>query len=347
LKKIHIHSMKNHFVKIENQIIHFRFSGSGTPIVLFHPSPNSSKMFIPMMEKLAEHSLVIAIDTPGYGESVPLNHDFKTISDYTVLFKKFFEEIGLEKFAIYGSATGSQIGVRYAIENPNQINHLFLDNIAHFTEEERTEILKEYFPDLTPQMDGSHLKKMWSIVSGLFKYFPWYKNTPEFAIDMPSPSPMVLHFIARDFLAAGKNYHIAYQAAFKHERVEYVQALKTPTTIFNWKGSIILPYLERLLEFEIPENVKVTPIPADRTERNEVMLNYIIQKLKNESIGIISNSQPFDNSINNFELKNYPPLTIDEDGNYLQEAWNFLKEKNKNHNAESLQDELKKWINSI
>jgi len=339
--------MENHFVKIENQTIHFRFAGSGAPIVLFHPSPNSSKMFIPMMKKLAEHSLVIGVDTPGYGDSLPLKHDFKTISDYTLLLKKFFDKIDLEKFGIYGSATGAQIGVRYALENPNQISHLFLDNIAHFTDEERTEILKEYFPDLTPQIDGSHLKKMWDIVSGLFKYFPWYKNTPEFAVNMPAPTAMILHFIAKDFLTTGKNYHIAYQAAFKHERAEYVQELKTPTTVFNWEGSIIRPYLERLLEFEMPDNIQVIPIPSDRLERTETMINYISQKLKNESIGNISNSLPFDNFKNTIDLNEYPKLNIDDNGNYLLEAWNFLKEKNKSMNAASIQEELKNWITSI
>ena len=274
--------MKKRFLKIDQKQVHFRYLGKGRPIVLFHASPSSSKMMIPLMKELSQHFLVIAVDTPGYGLSDPLAEEEPSIKDYVNAFKPFFDDLGLSKFAVYGTATGAQIAIRYALTYPDDIAQVYLDNAAHFTDEQREDILRDYFPNLSPCYDGNHLKTMWKMIRNLFVYFPWSDPQPQNRLETPFPPAAVLHDVAQDYLQTGSDYDKAYRAAFLHEQAEYVQALKVPATIFNWEGSIVKPYTEQLLTFELPENIRVIPIAAGREKRNIKMSDHVFQTYTDE-----------------------------------------------------------------
>jgi tRNA (guanine-N1)-methyltransferase len=49
-----------------------RIVGSGPPVLLLHPSPQSGAFSLPMARRLAPDFTAIALDTPGYGLSDPL-----------------------------------------------------------------------------------------------------------------------------------------------------------------------------------------------------------------------------------------------------------------------------------
>jgi pimeloyl-ACP methyl ester carboxylesterase len=338
--------MEKHLINIDGQNVFFLAKGNGHPIILFHASPSSSKMFVPLIEKLSHHFLVIAPDTPAYGQSQPLNFIYNDLKELAVFVNQFTEKLGLDKFSIYGSATGAQLGIRYTLEFPDKVEHLFLDNAAHFTDKQRDDIFTSYFPDLTPQKNGIHLERTWKIVSNMFKYFPWYKKSEEYKLDRQVPPTIVLHHIVKDFLSASKNYSLAYKFAFHHERGEYVQNLKIPTTLFNWQGSIVKSYIDQLLEFEFPKNIKVTETPIDNNGRNEFMINLMCQTISKEennfdfSNYILKKEEPLD-------FSNYPKITPDPEGKYLQKAWAHILYKNPNLDLEEAHQKLYYWMNSI
>lgn len=312
---------------ISDNSIHFQVFGTGPPIALFHPSPNSSSMMIGLAEELAQSYTVICPDTPGYGRSAKLTLDEPTMADFAAAFKVFFESLGIKKLAIYGSATGAQIAIRYGIEYPDEVEHLFLDNCAHFTEEERTNILKEYFPDLNPDKNGDHLVRLWEMVSGLFQYFPWCFKDEEHKLSSPMPPPSILHQIVMDYLVAGGDYDIAYRAAFDHEKVEYLQTLTRPATIFRWQGSILKKYTNRLFDYDLPKNIFSQPISADRALRNQEMVNYIEQTYKSDkSFNFTSGENQLSvDTIEERTLVEEPPRPT-EDGLYLIKAWHQLRD---------------------
>ena len=223
----------SHFCTIKNRKLFFLKTGKGAPIVLLHPSPSSSKSMIPFIKELATHFTVIAIDTPGYGASDLMPQKPKSIKAYCKYLQPFFKKMGLKKFAIYGSATGAQIAIRYGLEFPKQVSHLYLDNAAHFSDKTRDEILKSYFPDISPKYDGSHLMTIWTMVHDLFVFFPWCFSDEKYRVKKSFPPNFVLHQIALEYMLAGKNYDLAYRAAFEHEKAVCVQRLKSPTTLFH------------------------------------------------------------------------------------------------------------------
>ena len=338
--------MEQGHVSIANKKIHFKVLGEGPPIVLLHPSPHNSIMMLPLAEELASHYTVFCMDTPGYGASDALESPPKDLSTYTEIMQGAFSALGLTSLSLYGSATGAQLAIRYALENPDEVNHIFLDNSAHFDDTLRSDILKHYFPDLTPQLDGQHLVRLWDIVSHLFLYFPWCFKSPEYALGREQLPAPVLHSIAMDFLRAGGTYDWAYKAAFEHERAVYVQQMRVPTTIFRWNNSIITKYVDDLLNFDFPSNVSAIKIDGDATERMKSMTQYINEKATGKVFSELPKT--FQSTIKgdtipyNFGNASLPVASAD--GKYLNMAWDMLIANNPSLNAHDIQSCLVDWF---
>ncbi len=274
--------------KIErvNQIhIHYRMMGTGPLLFLLHPSPTSSLTMIPLMQLLATHFTVITPDTPNYGQSDALPKIPETIYDFIPYFDGFFDQIkfqhnSTDSITIYGSATGAQIAIAYGLTHPLKVKHLFLDNAAHFTNEQRNEILNNYFIDTTPRTDGKHLQELWQMIQSLCVYFPWHTPIEAHRFNESDPSPQQVQFILNHILNASADYKYGYLAAFAHEDAQYIQQLKIPTTIFKWLGSPILKYINQLLTYKMPDHISIIETPQNINERNQLMQEKMILPLK-------------------------------------------------------------------
>lgn len=253
--------------------LHYREAGRGhaRTLVLLHPSPRSSAMFEPWMAMLAPHLHVIAVDTPGYGGSDALPTPPKQMADYVAPLHAMLSAVAGPRFMLYGSATGAQLGIAYALRHANCVAHLLLDNAAHFDDAERAHMLARYFPDLNPRSDTSHLQAAWQMCAGMLEFFPWFEANEAHRIAPQPPTAAAVHAAYTELMAAGPNYALAYRAAFEHERAEHVQALTVPTTLFRWRGSILLKHIERLCGFALPAQLKVVDIPARLDERYAAM----------------------------------------------------------------------------
>ncbi len=335
-----MHQIIRKYIKIGSRRIYVQVMGNGPAIALLHPSPHSSDMLLPLASRLADKYTVICIDTPGYGRSDGLESPPKSLSAYTILLHKLFKKMDISQLALYGSATGAQIAIRYALENEDMVSHIFLDNAAHFEDDLRDKILESYFPDLTPSKDGNHLRVLWDIVSNLQVYFPWCFKIKKYYLNRPQLPLEVMHAIVVDFLKAGKHYYYAYKAAFKHEKAMYVQQLKVETNIFKWEGSIVLPYINQLISHDFPHNVKVISIQKDNAARMNAMVDHINEK----SIEISDYKMSSTLGIELIEKENIDQIIelpeIKGDGSYLIKAWHLLYEQNENATPEEIQQLL-------
>ena len=338
--------MEQGHVFVAKKKVHFKVLGKGPALVLLHPSPHNSNMMLPLAKELASHYTVFCMDTPGYGASDALEAPPKDLLAYTELMQGAFKALGLTSLSLYGSATGAQLAIRYGLENPDNVNHVFLDNAAHFDDTLRAEILEHYFPDLTPQLDGQHLSRLWEIVSHLFLYFPWCFKSPKYALGREQLPASVLHTIAMDFLRAGGTYDWAYKAAFEHERAAYVQQLNVPTTIFRWNNSIITKYVDDLLNFDFPPNVSTFKIDGGATERMQSMTQY----MKDKATGATFLDLPdtFEPNVKKdtiaYKTGNEQYPAVSADGKYLNRAWEILIMNNPELNARDIQSCLLDWM---
>ena len=260
------------------QLVHFRTAGTGPALVMLHASPMSSATLVPFIRVAAEFNTVVAPDTPGYGWSDPLQDPAEDLTGYVKALYSFTRRLGLESFGLYGTATGAQIAIEFSKTYGARVEYLILDNAAHFTDEERDNIVSGYFPDLTPDVTGSHLTRIWSMARDQCLFFPWRQATPETRLPAGGVNTDMVHHMAVEFLQAGKDYDRAYRAAFANEKMERVQPITVPVTIMRWQGSILKQYTDRFDSVEWPNNFTMLHCGPAREQRIEAFRSIFTER---------------------------------------------------------------------
>ncbi|WP_354700337.1 hypothetical protein DSM112329_00606 [Paraconexibacter sp. AEG42_29] len=88
-------------------------TGSGPPLLLIHGLAGSRGSFDPIIDELAQHREVIAIDLPGFGDTPPLPGE-ATIPAYADAVTGFIEAQGLRGVDVVGSSMGARLAVELA-----------------------------------------------------------------------------------------------------------------------------------------------------------------------------------------------------------------------------------------
>ena len=280
---------------------HYRRAGTGEPLILLHPSPLSSSWMEPVMGALQGRVDTIAPDTPGYGASDPppghaanpggnegQSGSADDLTPYTKWLHEFILTLGFRQVGLYGSATGAQIAIEFARAYPEATRFVVLDNVAHFTAEEREGMLARYFPDLSPRADGRHLQTTWAMVSGLWQWFPWYRQDDEHRLAAAPDvnSAETLQRMLVDHLSAGPDYARAYRAAMRNEDASRVQGIAVPARIIRWKGSLLRRYADRLDDFDWPEHIRMVPCGPGTEERLNAIRS-AVNELNDAQTGIV------------------------------------------------------------
>lgn len=254
--------------------IHYRAMGEGSPVFLLHASPLSSAFMVGQLQALADAGhRAIALDTPGYGQSDPLPAPPKSLEDYARAFLAGIDALGIDRFGLYGTATGAQLALALARYTPARVTRLVLDNCALFTDAQVVEWEPRYFADLAPKMDGSHMPKVWEIASRQFRAFPWFSDAPEHQLDRP-PAPLaVVQSMANHFLIANPAWDVAYRLAFHAENARSFVGLTVPTVLIDWEGSIVRREVQALIAAGLPARVRVVVAGSSAEARLEAVQN--------------------------------------------------------------------------
>ncbi|WP_244970064.1 alpha/beta fold hydrolase [Nocardia cerradoensis] len=83
--------------------------GTGEPLVLVHGVGSRWQVWEPVIDTLAAHFDVIAVDLPGFGGSDPLPHT--TVDTLTDALHAFLAEQGLERPHLAGNSMGGLIAL--------------------------------------------------------------------------------------------------------------------------------------------------------------------------------------------------------------------------------------------
>ena len=275
--------MKREIIYHHHTAIHVRKMGDGPIIILLHPSPLSGSIFTPFAALLASQFTVIMPDTPGYGYSDAPATLPQSIYDYVPYLHTIVTHYSTQPIQLYGTATGAQLAIAFALRHPTLIKHVHLDNAAHFTAEQRAAILPEYFISILPTANAQHLLSLWEMAARSLQYFPWYSTAAPDKLDEVSTfdcektASEAIQNIVTHHLLAGTTYAIAYQCAFAHEDAKYVQQLTVPTTIYNWLQSPIVKYVQQLLAYTFTNNI--TTVTTHTATRYQTMLTQMCKHL--------------------------------------------------------------------
>lgn len=156
------------YANFEGRQVHYRDTGEGSPLILCHQSPATSREFTSVYELLHKAGIrAIGVDTPGFGESDPIPH-VPTIEDWAPAVIAVLDHLGIEKTDILGHLTGCMIATEATIRFPDRFRRLIMNSpFLLQTEEERETWLNIPRQELAfeHKVDGSHLLRRFAAPS--------------------------------------------------------------------------------------------------------------------------------------------------------------------------------------
>lgn len=123
-------------VTVDGLTIFYREAGpkDAPVIVLLHGLPSSSRIFQPLLTRLADEYHLIAPDYPGFGHSDwPDPKQFAyTFDQVAAVMEGFTEALGLSRYTLYMQDYGGPVGFRMALAHPERVQALIVqDAVAH------------------------------------------------------------------------------------------------------------------------------------------------------------------------------------------------------------------------
>src|SRR5882724_10495433 len=100
-------------------------AGRGPAVVLLHGYAETSRMWRPLMPRLAEHFTVIAPDLPGIGGS-DIPNDGLDMTHAAIRIHDLVKGLGIEKAAVVGHDIGLMVAYAYAAQFPAETDKLVL-----------------------------------------------------------------------------------------------------------------------------------------------------------------------------------------------------------------------------
>jgi pimeloyl-ACP methyl ester carboxylesterase len=119
-------------VDVEDLQIFYREAGprDAPHVLLLHGFPTSSYMFRNLIPALADRFHVVAPDYPGFGHSsMPALGEFEyTFDRLAQVIDTFTSRVGLDRYAMYVQDYGAPIGFRVAVQHPDRVRALVIQN---------------------------------------------------------------------------------------------------------------------------------------------------------------------------------------------------------------------------
>lgn len=207
--------------------LHYRLAkgpsqGAQRPIVLLHMSPNSSRVFDALVPVLARTRPVLAVDTPGFGESEAPSAPVG-IEQFAAAMLDLLNGLALAEVDVLGYHTGSMTAIEMALQAPTRIKHVVQVSSPVYTPDEQAAARAHYQPRKL-ELDGSHLVNAWRSLQ------TYYGD------DVPQA------VMGRNFtsgLRGGPMAHWGHQAAFGYPLADKLPQVQQPVLIINPEDDLV------------------------------------------------------------------------------------------------------------
>ena len=113
------------FAEVGGQKIHYLVAGKGDPVILLHGYTQTSRMWIPLMRRLAPDHLVIAPDLRGIGSTSIPEKGF-TKAEMARDVHALVASLGLREVKVVGHDIGLMVAYAYAAQYPADVRKIAL-----------------------------------------------------------------------------------------------------------------------------------------------------------------------------------------------------------------------------
>jgi len=257
-------AVRRGYVDVAGRAVHYRTYGSGPAVVMLHDSPRSSRLHLATMQALAPGFTVFALDTPGYGNSAPLDLPEPTIADFAAALGETLAALGLEQAPLYATHTSAKIALALAARG-GAMPRLVLDGLSLPEQLAAPEFVAAYMRPFAIDDAGAYLAAEWSRTRDMLRWFPWFAAGPATRIPMDAPDAEWMADYGVDLFSAGPNYAGAYAAAMRWDPMPDLLSVSIPTLVAARSDDVLYGFLDRVPVAQNPA-LSIQRLTPDRTE---------------------------------------------------------------------------------
>jgi pimeloyl-ACP methyl ester carboxylesterase len=205
-------------VKVGDLDVFYREAGpkDAAAVLLLHGFPTSSQMFRNLIPALADQYHLVAPDYPGFGHSsMPSRNRFMyTFDNLAKVVDEFTEKVGLTRYALYVQDYGAPVGYRLAVERPERVTAIVVQNGNAYDEGLDNDFwkpIKAYWKEPTSQEKRDALRGFVKYEATRWQYTHGVKNPELVSPDGPAHDQFLLDRPGNDeiqldlFLSYGSN----------------------------------------------------------------------------------------------------------------------------------------------
>jgi pimeloyl-ACP methyl ester carboxylesterase len=116
---------KSGLLPIDGLNYYYAVYGKGEALLLLHGGLGTTDMFAPILPKLAEHRMVIAVDLQGHGRTALGERPF-TLEAMGDDMAAIVKALGYDKVDVMGYSLGGGVAFRMAVQHPQAVRRLVL-----------------------------------------------------------------------------------------------------------------------------------------------------------------------------------------------------------------------------
>lgn len=209
--------------------IHYRHvAGDGVPVLLFHQTASSGRMWEKVMRVLGGARSLYAFDTPGFGGSFD-PAEAPSMGDYARWMLGAMDALGIDRAHLVGHHTGAAIAIEMAAQAPARAATLTMIGPNPLTVTEREAFAARLGAPFRPVRSGAYLLKNWE-----------YLRVGGADADMA-----LLHGEMVDMLRAWAARPHAYGAVWGQDFAALFATITCPMLLMAAPDDILFPYLAR------------------------------------------------------------------------------------------------------
>jgi pimeloyl-ACP methyl ester carboxylesterase len=159
-----------HFVDVPRGTIHYAAAGEGDPVLLLHQTPRSWDEYRDVLPLLGRTRRAIAMDTIGFGDSVPLPPADDSIEAWSEVVLALLDALEIGRIDLVGHHTGAVIAMETAGRAPDRVRSVVLSSSPFYEPEARAAEAagRAVVDDVEQRPDGSHLLELWRIRAAFY-----------------------------------------------------------------------------------------------------------------------------------------------------------------------------------
>lgn len=117
------------FMDVDGTRMHYRDEGSGPVLVMLHGSRASLHQWDGWVRELGGRFRIVRMDLEAHGLNGPDGRNDMTSERQIAQVEGLVSQLGLQRFVLVGTSSGSTVAVRYAGDHPERVEKLVLSTV--------------------------------------------------------------------------------------------------------------------------------------------------------------------------------------------------------------------------